>query len=66
MYLGPGSKKTPSTQENRGLDRRDDRRFRDRDEENVIDQAFLICFATAALVVLVFYLMRRRRRIVFD
>ena len=44
---------------------RDNRWFRDCDEENMTDQqVLLIGFATAALGVLVLYLVRRRRRLV--
>jgi hypothetical protein len=69
MYLGRSPRRTWTTEENGGLDCCDDRRFRDRDEQNMTDQALAMGFVTAALVVLAFYLSRRlsrcRRRIVF-
>ena len=65
FYLGPGPKINRSTEENGGLGYRDNRWFRDCDEEDMTDQkVLLIGFAIAALVVLVLYLVRRRRRLV--
>jgi len=68
--LGPGSEKNLGTEEDRVPHGRARRWFRNSDEEDMADQAPAIGSAMAALVVLVFYLLRRlsrsRRQIVLD
>ena len=70
MYLGPWSKINTEHSRDPRAGPSCLRWFRDRNGEDVTDRALLIGFATAALAVLVLYLLRRlsrhRRRIVFD
>ena len=48
-----------------GPDRRGRNTFCEFVEEHMNNQVIAVCFAAAALVVLVFYLSRRRKRVVF-